>query len=56
MKNVCKDLTEYVMNITNFKRLNMLPLTEKQKSYFKQKFCILCKSKFNTDFKTYWKI
>ena len=29
MKNVCKDLTEYVMNITNFKRLNMLPLTEK---------------------------
>ena len=56
IKNVCKDLTEYVMNITNFKRLNMLPLTEKQKSYFKQKFCILCKSKFNTDFKTYWKI
>ena len=29
MKNVYKDLTEYVMNITNFKRINMLPLTEK---------------------------
>ena len=29
MKTVCKDLTEYVMNITNFERLKMSPLTEK---------------------------
>ena len=29
MKNVCKDLTEYVMNISNYERLKMLPLTEK---------------------------
>ena len=35
MKTVCKDLTEYVMNITNFERPEMSPLTEKEKSYFK---------------------
>ena len=37
MRNVCKDLTEYVMNTNNFERLKMLPLTEKEKSHFKQK-------------------
>ena len=56
MKTVCKDLTEYVMNITNFERPEMSPLTEKEKSYFKQKLSICCKSKFNTDFKIYWKV
>ena len=56
MKKVCKDLTEYVMNISNFERLKMLPLTEKEKSYFKQKLCIWCRSKFSNDFKIYWKV
>ena len=56
MRNVCKDLTEYVMNTNNFERLKMLPLTEKEKSHFKQKPYIWCKSKFNTDFKIYWKV
>ena len=34
MKNVCKDLTEYVTNISNFERLKMLPLTAKREILF----------------------
>lgn len=30
MKNSCKDLREHVVKITNFERLNMLPLTFKK--------------------------
>ena len=42
------------MKITNSERLKMLPLTEKEdKSHYKQKLCYICKSKFNSDIKTY---
>ena len=35
MKNICKDLREHVIKITNFERLKMLLLTEKEnKSHF----------------------
>ena len=50
MKNFCKDLKNPVTKITNFKRLKILPLTEKDnKSYYKQKHCYICKNKFNSD-------
>lgn len=32
MKNICKDLREHVIKITNFERLKMLLLTEKEKN------------------------
>ena len=35
MKNICKDLREHVIKITNFERLKMLLLTEKEnKAHF----------------------
>ena len=38
MKNFCKDLREQVMEITNFEKLKMLPLTENEnESYYEQK-------------------
>ena len=46
-KNFCKDLKEHAMKISNFERLKMLPLTEKDKSYYKQKLYYICKNRFN---------
>ena len=46
----CKDLKELRMDIINFKKKEMKPLTNKQiKSYEKQKVCHICKERFCND-------
>ena len=41
MKNFCKDLRKHVMRITDFEKLKVLPLTEKEnKSHYKLKLCM----------------
>ena len=40
MKNFCKGLRKHVMRITDFEKLKVLPLTEKEnKSHYKLKLC-----------------
>ena len=59
MKNFCKDLKEHVMNITNFERLKILPLTgNESKHYRKQKLnLIVIKSLENSrSLSSHWKI
>ena len=46
----CKDLKELGMEIINFKKKEMKPLTNKEiKSYEKQKVCHICKKKLCYD-------
>ena len=57
MKNFCKNLKEHVTKITNFKRLRMIPSTEKEnKSYHERKLYYICRNKFNRDIEMYWKV
>ena len=63
MERFCKDLREHTMKIINFEEKEMISLTdEENKSYKKQKLCLICKKEFNTDkndknaFKLYHKV
>ena len=47
IKKFCKDLKELGTEMINFKKKEMIPLTNKEiKSYEKQKVCYLCEKKF----------
>ena len=50
IEKLCKDLKEFKMEIINFKKKEMKPLTNKEiKSYEKQKVCYICEKKFCDD-------
>ena len=56
MKNLCKDLREYVIKTTNFQRLKIWSLAEKEnKSYYKRKLCCIWRNKLNSGI-LYWKV
>ena len=43
MEMFCKDLRDQVMKIINYKKKEMIPLTDEEKeSYEKQKVCYIC--------------
>ena len=57
MKNFCKDLREHVIKTTNFQRLKIWSLAEKEnKSYYKRKLCCIWRNKFKSGIKLYWKV
>ena len=46
IEKLCKDLKELGMEMINFKKKEMIPLTNKEiKSYEKQKVCYICEKK-----------
>ena len=46
IEKLCKDLKELGTEIINFKKKEMIPLTNKEiKSYEKQKVCYICEKK-----------
>ena len=50
MEMFCKDLKNQVMEIINYEKKEMIPLTDKQtESYEKQKVRYICKKEFSTD-------
>ena len=50
MKRFCKDLRDQAMKIINYKKKEMIPLTNKEKeSYEKQKVCYICEKEFCID-------
>ena len=50
IEKFCKDLKELGTEMINFKKKEMIPLTNKEiKSYEKQKVCHICKEKFCND-------
>ena len=50
MERFCKDLREYAMRIVNYKKKEMIPLTDKEnESYEKQKVCHICQKEFGTN-------
>ena len=47
IEKLCKDLKELGTEIINFKKKEMIPLTNKEiKSYDKQKLCYICEKSF----------
>ena len=63
MKRFCKDLREHAMKIIQYKKKEMIPLSdEENKPCKKQKVCYICKKEFNTNendknaFKLYHKV
>ena len=52
----CKDLRDQAMKIIDYKKKEMIPLTNEEKeSYEKQKVCYICKKEFSTG-KKYCKV
>ena len=50
IEKFCKDLKELGTEMINFKKKEMIPLTNKEiKSYEKQKVCYICEKKFFDD-------
>ena len=50
MKRFCKDLREHAMDIINYEKSEMIPLTnEENEPYNMQKVCYICKEIFSTD-------
>ena len=50
VEKFCKDLKELRMEMINFKKKEMIPLTNKEiKSYEKQKVCHICEKKVSDD-------
>ena len=46
----CKDLREQAMEIFNYEKKEMIPLTNEEKeSYKNQKVCYMCEKEFSTD-------
>ena len=56
MKKFCKELRDQAMKIINYKKKEIIQLTNEEKeSYEKQKVCYICEKEFNTD-KKYCKV
>ena len=58
MEKSCKDLKDLAMEVLNYKKKEMIPLTYKEEKYYeKKKHCHICKNKFynNKDDKRYKK-
>ena len=50
IEKFCKELKELETEITNFKKKEMIPLTNKEIKYYeKQKVCYICEKKFCYD-------
>ena len=50
MKKFCKDLKEHAAKIVTYEEKEMIPLTYKKNSFYKnQKVCYICKKRFITD-------
>ena len=49
MKKLCQDFRDQAMKILNYKKKEMIPLTETE-FYEKQKVCHICKKEFCTDY------
>ena len=48
MKKFCKDLRTHAINIINYEKKKMIPLTIKEEiDYNKQQICYICKKEFN---------
>ena len=63
MERFCKDLVDQAMQIINYEKKEMMPLTNKEKeSHEKQKICYICEKEFCIDknieneFKLYHKV
>ena len=63
MERFCKDLRENAMEIINYEKKEMIPLTDKETEFYEnQKVCHICKKEFSTDnndrnaFKPYHKV
>ena len=57
MKNFCIDLKEHATKIIDYKKKQMIPLTnDKKKIHRKQKVCYICKKEFSTNDKKYQKV
>ena len=58
MEKFCKDLKDLAMEVVNYEKKEMIPLTYKEEKYYEScKFCHVCKKKFynNKDEKRYKK-
>ena len=52
----CKDLRNEAMEIFNYEKKKMIPLTDEEKEFYeKEKVCYICKKEFSTD-KKYHKV
>ena len=50
MEKFCKDLKDQTMKIINYKKKDMIPLTNEEKEFYeKQKVCYICEKEFCTD-------
>ena len=50
MEMFCKDLRDQAMEIINYEKKDMIPLTSEEKKFYeKQKVCYICKKEFCTD-------
>ena len=50
MERFCKDLRENALEIIDYEKKEIMPVTdEENNSYKKQKVCFICKKQFNTD-------
>ena len=49
-KKLCKDLKDQAMEVINFEKKEMMPLTDDENKYYeKKKYCRICKKKFWCD-------
>ena len=50
IKRLCKDIKNQALEVVNFKKEDMIPLTDDENRYYeKRKYCHICKRKFWTD-------
>ena len=50
MEKFCKDLKENAIEIINYEKKEMIPLTDEETEFYeKQKVCHICKKEFNTN-------
>ena len=63
IKKLCEDLKTQAMEVINFEKKDMIPLTDDEIKYYEErKYCHICKRKFGTDengknkFKLYCKV
>ena len=57
MKKFCKDLRTHAINIINYEKKKMIPLTIKEEiDYNKQQICYICKKEFNKNDEKNYKV
>ena len=50
MEKFCKEIRRLAAEIINYKKREMIPLTDKETEFYeKQKVCYICRKEFNTD-------